>query len=171
MTKTSETRTRAAADLAQQLAAQTETARGLALALETLTAAGDLTEAGAHNAAANRPQAAAVLQALADQLDRMQRAADQLETLTTAAAQPTVQQRREAAERARLSPADDQSGAALCAQDADQTSAAAYTLDSGETLADFARRVQQLTPEQLDQISDGSGAALPDQTGKGGAAQ
>lgn len=158
MTKTRTTT--AAADLAQQLAAQTETARGLALALETLTAAGDLTEAGAHNAAANRPQAAAVLQALADQLDRMQRAADQLETLTTAAAQP-----------GRLSPADDQSGAALCAQDADQTSAAAYTLDSGETLADFARRVQQLTPEQLDQISDGSGAALPDQTGKGGAAQ
>ena len=169
MTKTRTTT--AAADLAQQLAAQTETARGLALALETLTAAGDLTEAGAHNAAANRPQAAAVLQALADQLDRMQRAADQLETITTAAAQPTVQQRREAAERARLSPADGQSGAALCAQDADQTSAAAYTLDSGEALADFARRVQKLTPEQLDQISDGSGAALPDQTGAGGAAQ
>ena len=116
MTKTRTTT--AAADLAAQISAQTETARGLALALETLTAAGDLSEAGAHNAAAKRPQAAAVLQALADQLDRMQRAADQLEELTTAAAQPTVRQRREAAERARLSPADQ--GAALCAQDPDQ---------------------------------------------------
>lgn len=106
MTKTEATRR--AADLAAQISADNETAHGLALALETLTAAGDLTEAGAHNAAVNRPQAAAVLQALADQLDRMQRAADQLETLTTAAVQP-----------GRLSPADDQSGAALCAQDAD----------------------------------------------------
>lgn len=68
-----------AAELAQQLAAQIETARGLVLALETLTAAGDYSPAGAHNAAAHRPQAEAVLQALADQLDRMQAAADEAE--------------------------------------------------------------------------------------------
>ena len=123
MTKTEATRR--AADLAAQISADNETAHGLALALETLTAAGDESPAGRYNAAARRAQADAVLQALADQLERMQAAADQLEEITMQLAQP------------RLSPADDQSGAALCAQDADQR----------------------------------SGAALPDQTGKGGAAK
>lgn len=147
MTKTSETRTRAAADLAAQISAETETAHGLALALEILTAAGDDTPAGLYNAQNRRTEAAAVLQALCAQLDRMQTAADQLEEITVQLVQPIS--------RAELA--------------ADQTGAG-YQLDSGEALADFARRVQQLTPEQLDQISDGSGAALPDQTGKGGAA-
>ena len=87
---------------AAELAAQIETARGLVLALETLTAAGDYSRAGVHNAAARRPQADAVLQALADQLERMQAAADQLEEA-----------------EARRSPAGDQTGAPLCEQDAD----------------------------------------------------
>lgn len=133
MTKTEATRR--AAGLAAQISADNETAHGLALALETLTAAGDETPAGRYNAAARRAQADAVLQALADQLDRMQAAADQLEEITMQLAQP-----------GRLSPADDQSGAALCA----------------------AICPHRMPPEQLDQIS---GAALPDQTGAGGAAQ
>ena len=87
---------------AAELAAQIETARGLVLALETLTAAGDYSRAGVHNAAARRPQADAVLQALADQLCRMQDAADQLDEA-----------------EARRSPAGDQTGAPLCEQDAD----------------------------------------------------
>lgn len=44
----------------------------------------------------------------------------------------------------------------------------AYTLEGGTRLADFARSLQKLTPEQLEQL-DGSGDALPDQ--RGGAAQ
>lgn len=156
MTKT--TRTTSAAELAAQI----ETARGLVLALETLTAAGDYSPAGVHNAAARRPQADAVLQALADQLDQMQAAADQLDE----------------AEAARLSPADDQSGAALCAQDADQRSGEAlpdqsgsgYTLDSGEPLADFARRVQRLDADQLDQL-EAAEQKRSRRTRKGGAAQ
>lgn len=106
MTKTEATRR--AADLAAQISAENETAYGLALALETLTVAGDETPAERYNAAARRAQADAVLLALADRLDRMQAVADQLEEITMQLAQP-----------GRLSPADDQSGAALCAQEAD----------------------------------------------------
>jgi hypothetical protein len=88
MTKTNETRTRAAADLAAQISAETETAHGLALALEILTAAGDATPAGLYNAQNRRTEAAAVLQALCAQLDRMQTAADQLEEITVQLVQP-----------------------------------------------------------------------------------
>lgn len=102
MTKTEATRR--AADLAAQISADNETAHGLALALETLTAAGDESPAGRYNAAARRAQADAVLQALADQLDRMQAAADQLDELT---AQLCANQSSPAGSGA---DADDQSG-------------------------------------------------------------
>lgn len=158
MTKTSETR--AAADLAAQISAETETAHGLALALEILTAAGDDTPAGLYNAQKRRTEAAAVLQALCAQLDRMQTAADQLEEITVQLVQPIS--------RAEL--AADQSGAG-------------YKLDSGEALADFARRVQQMPLDQLDALTDQPGALSPadqisaaeqkrsSRTRKGGAAQ
>lgn len=158
MTKTSETR--AAADLAAQISAETETAHGLALALEILTAAGDDTPAGLYNAQKRRTEAAAVLQALCAQLDRMQTKADQLEEITVQLVQPIS--------RAELA--------------ADQTGAG-YQLDSGEALADFARRVQQMPLDQLDALTDQPGALSPaDQisaaeqkrsrrTRKGGAAQ
>ena len=101
MTKTETTRR--AADLAAQIGADNAQAHGLALALETLT------EPEHYNAAERRVQANAVLLALADHLDRMQAAADQLEEITRELAQP-----------GRLSPADDLSRSPLlCAQDAD----------------------------------------------------
>ena len=183
MTKTSETRTRAAADLAAQISAETETAHGLALALEILTAAGDDTPAGLYNAAKRRTEAAAVLQALCAQLDRMQTAADQLEEITVQLVQPIS--------RAEIC-ADCKSSKEKCAlcfvrksllaedQPGDQ-SGAGYQLDSGEALADFARRVQQMPLDQLDALTDQPGALSPaDQisaaeqkrrTRKGGAAQ
>lgn len=162
MTKTSETRTRAAADLAAQISAETETAHGLALALEILTAAGDDTPAGLYNAQKRRTEAAAVLQALCAQLDRMQTAADQLEEITVQLVQPI-------------------SRAELAADQPGDQSGAGYQLDSGEALADFARRVQQMPLDQLDALTDQPGALSPaDQisaaeqkrrTRKGGAAQ
>ena len=103
---TNQNRTTAAAELAMQLDAQTETARGLVLALERLTLAGQNldTEARRHDLAANHDAAGAVLQALADHLDRMQAAADQLDELT---AQICANQSSPAGSGA---DADDQSG-------------------------------------------------------------
>lgn len=81
---TKQNRTTAADDLALEISAKIETARGLVLALENLTfASQELTETQKYNLVVNHFATGSVLQALSDELDLMQAAADQLEDLTT----------------------------------------------------------------------------------------
>ena len=81
---TKQNRTTAADDLALEISAKIETARGLVLALENLTfASQELTETQKYNLVVNNFATGSVLQALSDELDLMQAAADKLEDLTT----------------------------------------------------------------------------------------
>lgn len=131
-----------AAYLAGVLPAQIETASGLVEALDILTLAGQTldTDAKRHNLAVYHNAAGAVLDALRDRLETMQAQADKLDELATAILSPI--------RNAALFPTRETDSGA----DADQIGAG-YTLENGEALADFARRAQRLSVDELDKLS------------------